>query len=75
MKKVNIKVLRGNKQQIERELVLKMGKVYIPKNKELRAEIIQLYYDVPVAGHREKWKMMELVTRNYWQLEVIKDVE
>jgi len=31
--------------------VLKEGKVYIPKDKELKMEIIQLYYDAPVAGH------------------------
>jgi len=45
--------------------VLKEGKVYILKDEELRVEIIQLHHDVPVAGHRGKWKMTELVTRNY----------
>jgi len=40
-------------------------KVYVLKNEELRIEIIQLYYDVLVVGHRERWKMMELVMRNY----------
>jgi len=34
--------------------VLKEGKVYVPKNKELRVEIIWLYYNVPVAGHGER---------------------
>jgi len=34
--------------------VLKEGKIYVPKNEELRAEIIQLYHDVPVVGHEEK---------------------
>jgi len=32
-------------------LVLKDGKVYVLKNEELRAEIIQLHHDVPVAGY------------------------
>ena len=31
--------------------MLKEEKVYILKNKELRAEIIQWHYDVPVAGY------------------------
>jgi len=31
--------------------VLKEGKVYMPKDEELRAEIIQIHYDVPAAGH------------------------
>jgi len=65
MKKAGVKVVRGDKWQIERELVLKESKVYIPKDEELRVEIIQLYHDVPVAIHGGKWKMMELVTRNY----------
>jgi len=34
--------------------VLKKGKVYVPKDKELRVEIIWLHYDVPAAGHEEK---------------------
>ena len=32
-------------------MVLKEGKVYVPKEKELRAEIIQLHYDVLAARH------------------------
>jgi len=40
MKKTEVKVLRGDKWQIGRELVLKKEKVYIPKDKELRVEII-----------------------------------
>ena len=31
--------------------MLKEGKVYMPKYKELRAEIIQLDHDVPAAGY------------------------
>ena len=34
--------------------MLKEGKVYIPKNEELRIEIMQLHHDVPVAGYRRK---------------------
>jgi len=34
--------------------VLKKGKVYVPKYKELRVEIIWLHYDVPAAGHGGK---------------------
>jgi len=46
----------------------------VPKNGELRAEIIWLYHDMPVAGHRDRWKTTELVTRNYWWLGVIRDI-
>ena len=45
--------------------MLKEGKVYVPKNEELRVEIIWLHHDILVARHREKWKIMKLVIRNY----------
>ena len=65
MKKMGVKELRENEWKIEGDIVLKKGKVYVPKDKELRVEVIQLHYDVPVAGHRERWKTVELVMRNY----------
>ena len=46
----------------------------MPKDKELRAEIIQLHHDVPMVRHRGKWKIVELVTRNYWWLVVTREV-
>ena len=75
MKKARVKELRGNKWKIEEDLVLKEGKVYVRKDKELRAEMIWLYHDVPAAGHGGRWKTVELVTRNYWWPGVTRDVE
>ena len=40
MKKAKVKKLQGNEWQIEEDLVKKKGKVYVPKNEELRAKII-----------------------------------
>ena len=74
MKKAKVKKLRGNKWQMEGDLVLKEGKVYVSKDKELRAEVIWLYHNVPAAGHGGKWKIVELVTRNYWWPGVTRDV-
>ena len=51
MKKVGVKELRGNKWKMEDDLVLKEGKIYVPKDEELRVEIIRLHHDVPAAGH------------------------
>jgi len=51
MKKMGVKELRGNKWKIEEDIVLKEGKVYVPKDEELRVEVIQLHHDVPAAGH------------------------
>ena len=55
-------------------MVLKEGKVYVLKDEKLRAEVIQLHHDVLTAGHEERWKTVELVTRNYWWLGVTRDV-
>jgi len=51
---------------VEEELVLKEEKVYIPKYEELRVKIIQLHHNISTVEHGEKWKITELVTRNYW---------
>ena len=40
MKKAGVKIVRGDKWQVKGDLVLKEEKVYIPKNEELKVEII-----------------------------------
>ena len=51
MKKAEVKELWGDEWQIEGDLVLKEGKVYMPKDEELRVEIIQLHHNILVAKH------------------------
>ena len=46
--------------------MLKEEKVYMPKDKVLRVEIIKLYHNMFMKGHRGQWKTTELVTRNFW---------
>jgi len=53
----------------------KEGKVYMPKDNKLRAEIIRLHHDTPVGGHGGQWKMVELVTRNFWWPGITKEVK
>ena len=74
MKKVGVKALREEEWQIEGDLVLKEGKVYVPKDEELRIEIIQLHYNMLVVGHEEKQKTTQLMIKNYWWLGVTKEV-
>ena len=74
MKKAGMNELRGNEWKIEGDLVLKEGKIYVPRDEELRTEIIWLHHDVLAAGYREQWKMVELVTRNYWWPGVMRDI-
>jgi len=47
-----VKILRNKKWREEEGLMLKEEKVYVLKNKELRAEIVWLHHDTPVGGHR-----------------------
>ena len=75
IKKAGVKMLRDEEWQIEEGLVLKEGRVYVPKNEKLRVEIIWLHHDTPIAGHGGQWKMVELVTRNYWWPGVTKEVK
>jgi len=75
MKKAGVKMLRNEKREIEEELVLKEGRVYVPKDEKLRVEIIWLHHDMPIAGYGGQWKIVELVTRNYWWPGVTKEVK
>jgi len=74
MKKAKVKELQGNEWQMDGDLVLKEEKVYVLKDEELRAEVIHIYHDVPAAGYRERWKMVELVTRSYWWPGITRDM-
>jgi len=56
-------------------IMYKEEKVYMPKDKRLRAEIIRLHHDMPVGGYRGQWKMVELVTKNFWWPGVTKEVK
>ena len=75
MKKAGVKMLRDEEWQIEEGLVLKEGRVYVPKAEKLRVEIIRLHHDTPIAGHGGQWKTVELVTRNYWWPGITKEVK
>ena len=75
IKKAGVKMLRNKEWQIKEELVLKEGRVYIPKDEKLRMEIIWLHYDTPIAGHGGQWKTVKMVTRNYWWPGVTREVK
>jgi len=54
--------------------MLKKGKVYVPKDEKLRVEIIWLHHDILVVEHGGRWRMTELVTRNYQWPGVTRDM-
>ena len=74
LKKAGIKMLKDEEWTIEKGVVMKEEQIYVPEE-ELRREVIWLYHNTPVKGHGGRWKTIELVTRNYWWLGVIKEVE
>jgi len=75
MKKVGVKMLRDKEWREEDRLMLKEGKVYVPKDETLRVEIIRLHHDMPMGGHGGQWKMAEMVTRNFWWPGVMREVK
>jgi len=58
-------MLRDKEWQKENGLMLRDEKVYIPRDKRLRVEVVQLHHDMLVGGHGGQWKTIELVTRNF----------
>ena len=51
IKKAGVKMLRNEEWQIKEELVMKEGKVYVLKDKKLKAEIIWLHHDMLIVEH------------------------
>ena len=66
IKQVGVKMLRDKEWKEVDGTMYKKGKVYVLKDKKLKAEIIQFHHDTPVGGHGGWWEMVELVTRNFW---------
>jgi len=64
LKKAGIKTLRDKEWEVENGIVMKEERIYVPEG-DLRREIIQLYHNTLVEGHGGRWKMMELIGRNY----------
>jgi hypothetical protein len=47
-------------------LLMFRGKIYIPKDRELRCCIIKEHHDMHITGHTGCFKTLELVSHNYW---------
>ena len=42
------------------------GCVYVPKDPQLHHNIVHTHHESIMTGHPGWWKMLELVSRNYW---------
>jgi len=51
MKKAGVKMLRDKEWREKDGLMLKEGRVYVPKDKALRVKIIRLHHNMPMGGH------------------------
>ena len=60
IKRAGVKMLRDKEWKEVNSIMYKEGKVYVPKDEKLRAEIIRLHHDIPIGGHRGQWKMVEI---------------
>ena len=54
IKQARVKMLRDKEWKEVDGIMYKKGKVYVPKNDKLRAEIIRLHHDMLVGGHRRQ---------------------
>jgi len=46
------------------------GKIYVPRNADLQRRVVSLCHDTKVAEHPRRWKTLELVSRDYWWLQI-----
>jgi len=75
IKRAGVEMLRDEEWRKVDGIIYKEGKVYVPKDEKLRAEIIRLHHDTLIGGHRGQWKTVELVTRNFWWPGITKEVK
>jgi len=75
IKQAEVKILRDKEWREVDGIMYKKEKVYVPKDNILRAEIIRLHHDTPVGGYGGQWKMVELVTQNFWWPGVSKKIK
>src|SRR5258708_11848057 len=47
-------------------VVLYQGRVYILDNPQLHHDLVHVHHSAIVIGHPGCWKMLELVSWNYW---------
>jgi hypothetical protein len=47
-------------------LLMFRGKIYVPKDRDLRRDIVEQHHDTHIAGHAGRFKTLELISRNYW---------
>ena len=66
LQQVSSKTVRSVEWSEDEGVLRFRGKIYVPQNVDLRRRVVSLCHDTKVVGHPERWKTLELVSRNYW---------
>src|SRR4029077_10346829 len=51
---------------LEDGIILFRGQIYVPKDDNLRRDIVKKYHDHIATGHPGRWKTYELISREFW---------
>jgi len=65
LQQASSKTVRSAEWSEDEGLLWFRGKIYVPRNLDLRRQVVLLCHDTKVAGHPGCWKTLELVSRNY----------
>ena len=69
LKKSSTKSMESSKWSMENSLLYYRGKIYVPGS-DLCCKISALCHDSKLSGHPSRWKTLELISRNYWWLQM-----
>ena len=69
LKKFSTKIMKSSEWSMENGLLHYRGKIYVPGSK-ICCQILSLCHDLKLAGHPGRWKTLELVSQNYWWLQM-----
>jgi hypothetical protein len=47
-------------------LLMFHGKIYVPKDRDLRRHIVKQHHDTRISRHAGRFKTLKLISRNYW---------
>ena len=59
-------ILHSSKWDCQDGVILHRGHIYVLKDPKLCHNIVDAHHSSQSTGHPRKWKMLELVCRNYW---------
>ena len=59
----------------ENGVVYMKGRIYVPKNRKIREEILKDNHDLVIVRHPGQHRMLELLKRTYWWPRLKKDIK